>query len=85
MLQSLSAYPNPASGNVFVNYSLSTPATVSIEVYDVLGSKLRQTVNDQEAGGHHSTINLEKLPDGVYFLQIRAGNQVALQKIIVSN
>jgi hypothetical protein len=85
VLQSWSVFPNPASGNVFVSYSLSTPATVSIEVYDVLGNKLEQKIRDNEAGEYHSTIDIQKLPDGIYFVKIRAGDQMASEKMVVMN
>lgn len=83
VLQSWSVFPNPASENVFVNYTLSILATVNIEVYDVLGNRLRQIVNDQEAGEYHSTIDVQKLPDGVYFLKIRAGDQRVSEKMVL--
>lgn len=86
VLQSLSVFPNPASGNAFVSYSLSTPATVSIEVYDVLGNKLNQlSNNEQEQGQHTSTIDIRNLAHGIYFLQIWADHQTALQKMMVMN
>ncbi|HYV91399.1 MAG TPA: T9SS type A sorting domain-containing protein [Chitinophagales bacterium] len=83
-LLSWSVFPNPTSGNSFVNYSLSTPATVSIVLYDVLGNKLQQLVNgNQEQGEHNVTIDARKLANGVYVLQIRVGEQVAQEKIAV--
>ena len=76
VLQSWSVFPNPAAGNSFINYTLSTPATVSIALYDVLGNKLQQIVNgNQEQGEHNATIDAHKLSNGVYVLQIRAGEQ----------
>lgn len=83
-LQSWSVYPNPAFSNPSVNYSLLTTARVSIEVYDVLGKKLLQVVNeDEEAGEHHASIVTEKMPVGIYFLMIRANDQVESQKVLL--
>jgi len=82
----ISVFPNPTSGNSFITYTLSTPATVSIDLYDVLGNKLQQLVNgDQEQGEHNTTLDARKLANGVYVLQIRAGDQMAEQKIVVMN
>ncbi|HYV93175.1 MAG TPA: T9SS type A sorting domain-containing protein [Chitinophagales bacterium] len=84
VLQSWSVFPNPASGNSFINYTLSTSATVSIALYDVLGNKLQQLVNgNKEQGEHNATIDARKLANGVYVLQIQAGEQVAEEKIVV--
>ncbi|HYV91396.1 MAG TPA: T9SS type A sorting domain-containing protein [Chitinophagales bacterium] len=69
-----------------MNYTLSTPATVSIALYDVLGNKLQQLVNgDQEQGEHNATIDTRKLVNGVYVLQICAGDQMEEEKIVVMN
>ena len=79
-------FPNPTSTNSFINYTLSTPATVSIPLYDVLGNKLQQLVNgDQEQGEHNATIDARSMANGVYVLQIRAGEQMAEQKVVVMN
>ena len=81
-----SVFPNPASGNSFISYTLSTPATVSIALYDVLGNNLRQVVHSaQEQGEHGATIDTRSIANGVYVLQIRAGDQMAEQKIVVMN
>jgi hypothetical protein len=77
-------FPNPASTNASVNYSLLTASRVSIEVYDVLGKKLQQVVSEkEEAGEHHTSIATEKMPVGIYFLQIRANDQVESRKLIL--
>ncbi|HYV93024.1 MAG TPA: T9SS type A sorting domain-containing protein [Chitinophagales bacterium] len=85
-LQSWSVFPNPVSGNSFVNYSLSTPATLSIVLNNILGNKLLQLVNeDQEAGEHNSAFDARKLANGIYVLRIRAGDQIVSQKVVVMN
>ncbi|HYV91527.1 MAG TPA: T9SS type A sorting domain-containing protein [Chitinophagales bacterium] len=84
VLQSWSVFPNPASGNALINYSLSIPATISIDLYDVLGNRLWQVVkDDQQAGEHNSAFDTRNLSNGVYVLQIRAGDQIASQKIVL--
>src|SRR6185295_14485930 len=83
VLQSWSVFPNPTSGNSFINYTLSTPANISIDLYDVLGNKLQQLVNsDQQEGEHNAALDTRKLASGVYLLQIRAGDQMAEQKVV---
>ena len=85
-LQSWSVFPNPASGNSFIYYTLSTSATISIDVCDVFGNKLRQLVYaNEEAGEHNSAFDSRELANGVYLIQIHAGDQIATQKIVVMN
>src|SRR6185436_7992345 len=81
---SISFFPNPTSANSSITYTLSTPATVSIDLYDVLGNKLQQLVNgNQRQGEHNTTLDTRKLANGVYVLKIRAGDQMAEKKVAV--
>jgi ELWxxDGT repeat protein len=83
VIQSFSIYPNPTSQNVFVGYSLSTAASVTIELYDVLGNKLREISNDFDKGQHSTTIDVQKFSGGVYYLKIRTDEQIISGKIVI--
>jgi hypothetical protein len=86
LLQSWSVFPNPVSGNVFVNYSLSSTVRVNIELFDVLGNKLLQLVNDsREAGQYRSNVDSRGLTNGIYFLQIHVGDEAVTTKVVVQN
>ncbi|HYV91259.1 MAG TPA: MopE-related protein [Chitinophagales bacterium] len=86
VLQLWSVFPNPASGTSFINYTLSSASTISIDLYNVIGNKLQQLLNDDlPAGEHNSAFDTRKLANGVYVLQIRAGNLTASKKIVVIN
>ncbi|KAA1242117.1 carbohydrate-binding protein, partial [Aquimarina sp. RZ0] len=60
----LSVYPNPASGNVFIQ-GLSKKLEQNAQIYDMKGAKYI----DQTLANDHM-INIENLPQGVYFLKI---------------
>jgi len=52
----------------------------------VLGNKFQQLVNgNQQQGEHNTTFDARKLANGIYVLQIRAGDQMAEQKVVVMN
>src|SRR6185295_7339479 len=64
-VQSWSVFPNPTSGKSFINYSLSTRAAVRVELYDMLGNKLKQLINaDEDAGEHNASFDASKLANG---------------------
>lgn len=46
-------YPNPSRGNVSVDYQLKTAQRVQIQIYDVLGRRVRTLVDERRTGGHH--------------------------------
>lgn len=78
------AYPNPATSNVRMNYSLKPGWNdASLEVYSMLGSKV-QTRNISEQSG---TLNLDvsALPAGMYFYALNVdGNTISTKKMLVT-
>ena len=79
----LSAYPNPASDNLTVKYSVLGNATnITLNVYDVLGQEI---VSNNLSGNKGSVkLNLESVNSGVYFYAIKvAGKTVRTERFIV--
>lgn len=83
----IAAYPNPADAEVHLHYALSKSRTVSATLHDLNGKQL--TVIDSKAqvpGVYTLKFETTKLPDGVYFCHIMAGNAPpVVRKIIVSH
>ena len=85
-LQSWSVFPNPAQGSAYINYTLAAPTQIRIELYDVLGKQVSCMMKGiQQTGEYTAHIDTRKLGDGIYVLQIHAGDQVASLKIAVVN
>lgn len=74
--QVVTAFPNPFSQSVTVQYSLEEPAWVEIGLYDALGRLVRnvQSAEMLPEGTYETIIEGEDLADGVYFLGIQAGD-----------
>ncbi|HYV93458.1 MAG TPA: PKD domain-containing protein [Chitinophagales bacterium] len=86
LLRSWSIYPNPLAGVGTISYALTSDAMVSIDVYDVQGNKRATLVNGNESeGDHHLMFNTLELPDGIYILQVHAGDVFVSKKIAVMN
>ncbi len=67
----VSVYPNPASDNIAVNYSLNNASDVTIELVDVAGKiAATQSVVAQEAGTNNVSFETSSLNAGVYFVNI---------------
>jgi len=88
--------PNPISASTpstVIRYELpfTSNVPVSLRIFNLLGQNVRELVNAmQPAGGYEAQWdgrlqNGEKAPAGIYFYQLRAGNQVATQKLMVLN
>ncbi len=77
-------YPNPFNSTTIISYTLSESAFAKIELYDILGRKVRMLVEDFKTPGTY-TVKLEGggLPSGVYFYRLVAGQKVIVRKAVL--
>jgi hypothetical protein len=69
---SISAYPNPFNAQTTIKYDLSKASDVSIDIYDILGRKVRTLVSGMQSAGEHSVIwEAKDATSGVYFYRIK--------------
>jgi len=77
-------YPNPVARATTVRYALPADEHVRIEVYDLLGRRVRTAVNEaQKAGWHEVQIDAGRLASGVYFYRMEAGTFRESRKMVV--
>ncbi|MBK9290099.1 MAG: T9SS type A sorting domain-containing protein [Bacteroidetes bacterium] len=77
-------FPNPASdiANVVIKTRAAVPVTV--QLYNLTGQLVSsQQANLAYAGPHRIQIPLHGLDAGLYVVQVRAGNQKLVQKLVV--
>jgi len=78
MREVFAVYPNPVKGQAQIEYSLKTPSSVRLGIYDVTGRLVREVVNGaQPAGVHKATwdgknVNGHQAPSGIYFLKLNS-------------
>jgi hypothetical protein len=81
-------YPNPATSEVFFEYSLNKPAQVRAEVYSVEGKKIAQLRDDNDyIGAHQISWNVHELNSGIYLFRLNvqtdAGMSASTVKFMV--
>ena len=74
----ISVYPNPAANTLSINHQ-NLPTAQTVQVYNLTG----QLVLQQALQQNNTTISVAGLQVGVYMLQIKAGNTLAQQKVVV--
>jgi hypothetical protein len=80
--KNLSIYPNPVSKEMTINYYLSNASDIHINVYDLLGNKIKEIVNTNQSEGQHSILwNVSTIPQGIYLVQFIGDNKILNQKI----
>ena len=80
----LQNYPNPFNPTTTISWGSPVSSYQTIKLFDVLGRELETIVNGYYEAGNHSvdyTAN-SKLPSGVYYYQLRAGNYISTKKMI---
>lgn len=83
-LNSLAVYPNPASNNANLEFSVAHKGNVVIKVYNVTGQMVAQLTNqDYAAGKFNISLNLEKYKAGIYMINMTTAEGTSTQKLIV--
>ena len=83
-------HPNPFAGSTDLEVGLPAKADVKVEVFDVTGRRVRETVVTGRLAGW-STVHLDarddkgrNLPSGVYFYKVHAGNETVTKKMVIA-
>jgi len=67
-----SAYPNPTSGKLNINFTLPVESDVALNVWDIAGRNiLTQRLENQSPGSHQVELSLESLQQGMYLLRMK--------------
>jgi hypothetical protein len=68
-------YPNPFNPGTVIKYSLASDGMVTLNIYDILGTKITTLVNEtQKAGTHQVSFKPAELPSGIYFYELVTPN-----------
>ncbi len=78
-------YPNPFNPSTMVNFTLPQSGIVELSIYNVLGQKVRDIINNQNmsSGFHQVNINMLKQASGIYLLVLRQNNLVKTIKMVL--
>ncbi|MBP6731328.1 MAG: T9SS type A sorting domain-containing protein [Chitinophagales bacterium] len=79
----VSVYPNPSDSQFNVSVETRKPEQMEIKLYDMLGQLVYQEPVAQTNGKVTRTIGLKPLSQGIYTLQIRLGNEMISNKIVL--
>ncbi|OGU71405.1 MAG: hypothetical protein A3H45_02550 [Ignavibacteria bacterium RIFCSPLOWO2_02_FULL_55_14] len=77
-------YPNPFNPTTSIRYTLPFESNVTIRVFNLLGQEVATLAQGVMASGTYvATFDATRLTTGVYFCQLRAGDFVALRKMVL--
>ena len=77
-------YPNPFNPSTRIEYSLAKDGWVVLDLYDILGEKIAQLVNENKESGNYSVqFDASQLPSGIYLYKIKTDNFVQVKKMFL--
>ena len=80
----IQGYPNPVNGQATVAYTLSESSSVQLKLFNLTGALVSFLVNTtQDAGDYSQTVDFSTVQPGIYYLQLVANGNTAVQKISV--
>jgi Secretion system C-terminal sorting domain/Outer membrane protein Omp28 len=79
----VSLYPNPTQGAAWLSLNLDADATVEVTLTDLQGRKLSTRNYGILSGAQQLQINTDDLAQGLYFVQVKMGDVVNTQRLIV--
>ncbi len=77
-----SIYPNPFTGISNISYSLNSSADVSLEVYNLIGEKVKVFVLDENQSAGQHQYSLDNMENGVYFVTLSVNGSSVTQKVV---
>lgn len=77
-----SVFPNPFADETHIGFTLENQQQVDIKVYNVMGKVVMNIDNRvYDAGRHIESFDARGLNAGVYFVQVKIGNEVKTRKV----
>jgi hypothetical protein len=78
------SYPNPFNPLTTIRYDLPVPGRVVLDVYNILGQKVRTLVDEiQDAGFKSVQWDAGNLASGVYFYRLETSDFVRTRKVVL--
>ena len=82
---SFNLYPNPAKDLVSIELSLQKPEAVTVEVYDMLGQRVKfEQFNQTGSGSSILPISVSDLSSGIYSVRVSSDSAQSLRKFTVA-
>ena len=82
-------YPNPFNPSTVINYSLNKESHVQLEIFDILGNRIKRLVDEVKSAGDYNVSwyadneSGRGVSAGVYIYRLTSGNQSDTKKMIL--
>lgn len=78
-------FPNPFNAKTLIRFELPEPADVKLEIYDVVGRKIKERVSGYKDAGYYEVDFVpDKLSSGIYIYRLTTGSYTATRKMVLA-
>lgn len=86
-VNTLDAYPNPASQKLSVTYGVKSRGSVTLAIMDLYGRTVlvEQNIEAETGKTYERKLDISRLASGVYFVKMITGGEIIMKKIIIAN
>ena len=79
----LNLFPNPSTGMIMMNVTFPVEQNLTVNVTNALGQTVQQFNEGYTYGGSYQ-LDLNDQPNGVYFVEVLAGEERSVQRIVIN-
>ena len=77
-------YPNPFNPTTNIHFGVPNDGLVTMKIYNLNGREVKTIVNDFRTAGYYTvSFNASDLASGIYYYKLTAGNNSAVNKMVV--
>jgi hypothetical protein len=78
-------YPNPFNPTTQIKFSVAMAGPATVEMFDVLGQKVKTLFNENAEPGRYYTLNVNgaNMASGVYFYRLQSGARLDTRKMLL--
>ncbi|MBL1215136.1 MAG: T9SS type A sorting domain-containing protein [Ignavibacteriae bacterium] len=77
-------YPNPFNPSTKISFSIPSNTFVTLSIYDILGSKITELINEEMSPGQYSIdFDASDLASGIYYYTLSTNNSAISKKMIL--
>jgi hypothetical protein len=77
-------FPNPFNSSTTIEYFLPKQVHVRIDIYDLLGRKVKTLIKEEQRAGTHSIVfDASDLSTGMYFVRLNTSVETRVQKVVL--
>ncbi len=77
-------YPNPFNPATKIDFALPKDGNVMLKIYDLSGREIVTVLNEFRTAGYYTiNFNASNLASGIYYYKLSAGNNIAVNKMVV--